>query len=49
MWTITHVQVMLSLINSLIPLYGIVNSCGAINMYVVYVVLSMGMSLLPAI
>jgi hypothetical protein len=48
-WAITRVQEMLSPICSLISFYGVVDSCGEIIMYVVYVVSCVEISLLPAV
>jgi hypothetical protein len=47
MWVFTRVQVMLSSICSLISFCGVLDSCGEIIMYVVYVVSCVGISLLP--
>jgi hypothetical protein len=49
MWAITRVQVMLSSVCSVISFCGVVNSCGEIIVYVVYVVSCVEMSLLAAI
>jgi hypothetical protein len=47
-WAITNIQAMLSSVCSLIPFCGVMNSCGEIIVYVVYVVSCVRISLLPA-
>lgn len=46
MWVITHMQVMLSSLVSLVSFSDTVDSSGEIVIYVVYVVSCMGLSLL---